>query len=330
MPLLQPTVKPLPDSLSFAGKSALVTGANSGLGLAASLHFAQRHVSTLILAVRTQKAGETTKTALLADPVVRKLPNQPTILIYELELARPSSVAAFASKVLKEVPTLDILLLNAGIGAIEWKTTPENGNERMFQINFLSNAILSLQLLPLLRASAEKSGSTSHLTIVGSRAQDMHTFTKKPVPATVSVFAFLNDRANYSVARYGDSKALVSMWVEELARRTDASSVIVNNICPGMVVTNINDRQPLWLRILVSAVMSVRGRTTEVGGRTLVKAASAGPETHGKMIGDYEVWRVKFLETEAGRNMEKRVWKETLAAAEDLVPGSVERAELRD
>ncbi|KAJ7152665.1 hypothetical protein C8R43DRAFT_1067124 [Mycena crocata] len=329
MGLFQAVIPPLPEALSFAGKSALVTGANAGLGLAASLHFAQRRISTLILAVRTRKAGEATKAALLGDSVVQMLPTPPTILIYELDLARPSSVATFATKILTEIPMLNILLLNAGISTMAWQTTPETHTEHMFQINYLSNAILSVRLLPLLRNSAEVIGSASFLSIVGSRMQTMHTYSKHPIPDTTSLFEFLNDRAQYRIQRYADSKVLVSMWVRELAKHVDASTVVVNNVCPGMVNTNFDAKQAWWFRQIMGVVRAVTGRSAEAGARTLIYAASAGPETHGELLVDYDVWdRIPLLKTENGRKMQKRLWNETLAATESAAAGSIENAKL--
>ncbi|KAJ7754421.1 hypothetical protein B0H16DRAFT_1886542 [Mycena metata] len=331
MPILQPSVPELPTSLSFAGKTAIVTGANSGLGWASIIHLAQRHISTLILAVRTRKTGEATKAALLADPAVRDLPTQPIILIYELDLSRPSSVASFASKILADIPTLNILLLNAGIGNLAWVTTPETQTEQMFQINFLSNALLAVRLLPLLRASAQKSSTTSYLCIVGSRMIPLHSYTKNPIPETSSVFAFVNDPAHFKrFSRYPDTKVLVTMIIRELAKRTDAAEVTVNSVCPGMVKTNIDTKQPLWVKVPASLIQAIRGRTAEVGARSLVNAVSAGPETHGQMLGDFEVWENTFLDTDQGKKMEEKVWKETLAAADTFAPGSVEEANLRD
>ncbi|KAJ7167460.1 hypothetical protein C8R46DRAFT_898947 [Mycena filopes] len=329
MPFIQPPVPELPASLSFAGKTAIVTGANAGLGWASIVHLAQHHLSTLILAVRTRKTGEATKAALLADPAVLALRTKPTILIYELDLARPSSVAAFASKILADISNLDILLLNAGMGTLKWETTPETKTEQMFQINFLSNTMLAVRLLPLLRASAQRSGTTSHLCIVGSRMIPMHSFTKNPVPDSSSVFDFVNDRANFKAfPRYPDTKVMVTMILRELAKRTDAAEVTVNSVCPGMVKTNIDAKQPLWIRSIMVILHATRSRTAAVGARTLVNAVSAGPETHGELLGDFDV--NAFLDTEQGKKMQKRVWKETLAAADSFAPGSVEQAKLRD
>ncbi|KAJ7752186.1 hypothetical protein DFH07DRAFT_904248 [Mycena maculata] len=326
MPLFQPILSPLPNSLSFAGKSAIVTGANRGLGRAAALHLSQRHISTLILAVRTIRNGDTTKAALLADPVVQTRPVQPIILVYELDLERPSSVASFASKIRTEVAALDILLLNAGGGSLRWETTPETHTERMFQVNFLSNAILCVRLLPLLRATAERTGSPSHLSFVGSRTLIDNTFTKYPVPEGTSIFAFLNDPAKFRMMRYPDSKLLVFLWSHSLAMRTDAARVIVNSVCPGMVEADMS-HQSWWVRNIFYILFWIRGRSQEVGSRALVGALAAGLETHGKMLWDYTVWP---NEARLGKEMEERLWDETLAAAESVTPGSVEEAQLKD
>ncbi|KAJ7778589.1 hypothetical protein DFH07DRAFT_865407 [Mycena maculata] len=313
MGLFQAAIPPLPETLSFAGKCVLVTGANSGLGLAACFHLVQRHVSTLVLAVRNNKVGEATKTALLADPIVRGLPTKPIIRIYELDLARPSSVEAFTSRILTEMDW---------VGTMAWATTPETNTEQMFQINYLSNAILCVRLLPLLRHSSETSGSTSHLTIVGSRSQAQHTFTSHPIPDTTPVFAFLNDPAHYRIKRYPDSKLLVSMLVRELAKRLDAAVVTVNNVCPGMTNMNIDSREAWWLRQIVRLLQAIRGRSPEVGARTLVYATAAGAKTHGELLLDYDVWEV--------RKWRKRLWEETLAAAETVAAGSMKAAGLED
>ncbi|KAJ7639074.1 hypothetical protein FB45DRAFT_904639 [Roridomyces roridus] len=330
MGLFQPTLPPLPKSLSFEGKTVLVTGANSGLGLAASYHFAQRKVTTLILAVRTVKSGEATKAALLADPIVSALPTKPTILVYELDLGRPSSVKSFASKILAHTPDLNIVLLNAGIGSLKFETSPEEPhNELHFQVNYLSNAFLSIRFLPLLRSTAQRCGSRSYISIVGSRMQTMSSFIKSPIPDTTSVFAFLNSPKDYNkFTRYGDSKLLVSTFIRELAQRTDASLVIMNAVCPGMVHTSINTKQPLLVRAITGVVFAIRARTAAVGAQSLINAVTAGPEIHGEQLGDYTVWENKFLETEEGKKMERRLWAETLAAVEKDAPGSVQNAGL--
>ncbi|KAJ7639076.1 hypothetical protein FB45DRAFT_904644 [Roridomyces roridus] len=325
----QATVPPLPKSLTFAGKTAIVTGATAGLGNAAALQIAQHNVSTLILGVRSLSKGETTKAEILADPVVAALPTKPSILLYELDLARPSSVASFASKILAEVPTLDILLLNAALAISTFERSPETENELMTQVNYLSNAYLSVRLFPLLHSTAQKAGTKSYLTIVGSRLQDTTDFVKNPVPESTPILEYLNNPKKFKLTtRYSDTKVLVAMFVRELAKRVDPSVVTVNTVCPGLVSTGINSNQPAWLRAVAGTIMALRARTPEVGARTLVNAVSAGPESHGEHLGDYKIWNNKFLNTQNGTSMVTRLWKETLAAIEKEAPGSVQAAGL--
>jgi NAD(P)-dependent dehydrogenase (short-subunit alcohol dehydrogenase family) len=178
------------------------------------------------------------------------------------------------------------------MSTITYGTTPETNSERVFEVNYLSNAILSVRLLPLLRASAEKSKSTSYISIVSSRALPTNSFAKYPIPDSTSLFDFMSDPKQYrGIYRYGDSKMLVSLWVRELAKHTDASVVTVNNVCPGLVSTNIDVIQVWWLKHLLLAVRAVAARSQEVGARTLIYAASAGTETHGEMLADYNVWQ---------------------------------------
>ncbi|KAJ7068521.1 hypothetical protein C8F01DRAFT_612825 [Mycena amicta] len=324
MPIIQPTLPPLPKTLSFAGKTAIVTGATAGLGFAAALQLAQRDVAILILAVRNTKAGEDTKTFVLNDPIVHARSTPPTIHIYELDLARPSSVASFATKIHADISELHILLLNAGIGTLAWGTTPETNCEQMFQVNFLSNALLALRLLPLLRSTAQQTGTPSHLTFVGSRMTRMTSFAKSPIPETSTIFGFMNDQKKYNMARYGDSKTLVAMWIGELAKQVSPADVVINNVCPGMVKTGINDSQPLWLRLVVKAVFALRARSPEVGARTFLNAVSAGEDSHGELLGDFDIEKVQFMQSSEGKKMQEKLWKETSAAAEEFAPGSLE------
>ncbi|KAF7291031.1 hypothetical protein HMN09_01282300 [Mycena chlorophos] len=326
MPLLQPTIPPLPNTLSFAGKTAIVTGATSGLGFEAALQLAQRDIATLILAVRRVAAGESTKAQILADPLVGKRSSPPHIVVLELNLDRLSSVASFANRVHADFPELHILLLNAGLGGLAFITTPENGYEQMFHANYVANVLLATRLLPLLRATAQRTGAPSHLTLVGSRMSHYASFAKKPVPDSESVFAYMNDKAKFGMGRYGDTKLLAAMWIAEAAKRVPASEVVINNVCPGMVKTALNDKQPLWVRVPVNIVFAIRARTAAVGARTLLSAVTAGEETHGQLLGDMTVEKIVFRGSPQGKRLQEKLWKETSRATEEWTPGAAQEA----
>lgn len=76
------------------------------------------------------------------------------------------SVKAFANVMKAEVPIVDFLVLNAGIGTIKLERSL-SGHENMTQVNCLSNVLLTVELIPHLEASAEKAGATARITWVG-------------------------------------------------------------------------------------------------------------------------------------------------------------------
>jgi NAD(P)-dependent dehydrogenase (short-subunit alcohol dehydrogenase family) len=123
------------------------------------------------------------------------------------------------------------------------------------QVNYLSNALLSLELLPLLEATAAVSGAPSHLSWVGSRQLYSSSFGKaRPWTAGQSVLQRMDSKSGYSgLAVYGNTKLLVAMFVTELAARVGSERVVINNMCPGAVNTRMSDVLPLPLRLLVNA-----------------------------------------------------------------------------
>lgn len=60
--------------------------------------------------------------------------------------------------------------------------------------------------------------------------------------------------------------------------------------CPGSINTNMTDVLPFYLRVVMGIVKPLLARPVEVGGRILINAAVvAGPESHGKFLGDKDV-----------------------------------------
>ncbi|KAJ3732853.1 hypothetical protein DFJ43DRAFT_283497 [Lentinula guzmanii] len=330
MLFMQPPVPALPTSLNFHGKTVLVTGANSGLGRAACLHYLQRNVSTLIITVRRASEGEAVKAELLAHPDVK---NEPKILVFELDLSSHSSVIAFASKLRAEIDCLHIALLNAGVFLLDWKVSPHTQNEMTFQVNYLSNAILSLLLLPLLRATAEANSllAPSYLSIVASQKYNESRFIANPIPESTTIFDAFNDEKGFQPwSLYADSKLLVRLFVKELAKHVDPSSVIINCMCPGMVKTNLARNLSFPLRLAGRLVLSVRARSPEVGSRVLVNAAGgAGKESHGEMLVVYQALPViPWIESKEGERMQTSLWRETVEEAEKNASGAIVAASL--
>jgi len=273
MPFIQPTVTPNPDSLNLSGQTVIITGANAGLGFECARQFLMSRASTVILAVRTISKGEAARTSLLANQEIKKRNPGADVKVLKLDMEDYKSVIAFADSVKKEFHDLHVLLLNAGIGQ-------------------LSNALLSLELLPLLEATAARTGQATRMCWVGSRMHHESSLAKKqPILPNESVLAHFDDKSKYlTIAHYGDTKLLCVMFIAEMATRVPKEKVIINTMCPGMVNTGMSDVLPFYLRPAMNFVKMLRARTPEEGAWIINYAAVvAGPETHGRYLEDKEL-----------------------------------------
>ena len=127
------------------GRIALVTGANSGLGLETARALAQRG-ATVLLACRQRSRGEAVRQQLL--PLARA-----GLELVDLDLADLASVAAAASHVQREFGRLDLLINNAGLMAPP-RSLSREGYELQFAVNHLGHFYLTNLLLPDLKYSA--------------------------------------------------------------------------------------------------------------------------------------------------------------------------------
>lgn len=293
MQFFQPTLHPPAENVSFEGQTAIITGANTGIGLETARQLLQRRAAAVILAVRTVQKGEAAKATLLADPTIRALHPHPSITTMQLDMADYASVTSFAAAFQAAHPRLDLLILNAGVGPVVFARSA-SGHERAVQVNYLSNAALLFALLPLLHATAQTTGAASRVTWVGSRAHRsaLPSLIGKAPLDDEDVFAYLDDERRYSgFARYPDSKLLGVMFLDELAQRVGVAEgrVVVNMCCPGMVFTGIADVLPWYVRVPLKAVKMVRARTAEQGAWVSVNAAAGvGAESHGVFLLDME------------------------------------------
>lgn len=129
----------------LGGRTAIVTGANGGIGLECSRQLLDLGLTRLILAVRDEAKGEATRQALTATGTALE-PGQ-TVEVWKLDYASYESVTAFAQRVEHLSPRLDIAILNAGVNRGCSARNPTTGHEEDLQTNHLSTALLVLLLL---------------------------------------------------------------------------------------------------------------------------------------------------------------------------------------
>jgi NAD(P)-dependent dehydrogenase (short-subunit alcohol dehydrogenase family) len=149
--------------VDLRGKTAIITGSNTGLGFECAIQLLDLGLSKLIIAVRSEAKGEEAKKLLLAGRDPNKLP---VILVWKLDLSSYDSITAFAERA-KTLERLDITINNAGLMKKTFEKNPSTGHEETVQVNYLGQALFTLLLLPIIKEknSPEQPG---HLVLVSS------------------------------------------------------------------------------------------------------------------------------------------------------------------
>lgn len=130
---------------SLSGRTAVVTGANGGLGLQTARVLAG-HGAHVVMAARNQAKAQRARDGILADHPSASLEVQP------LDLASLSSVRQAAAAITAGHPTVDLLVNNAGVMATPYGTT-EDGFEQQFGVNHLGHWALTALLMPAILAA---------------------------------------------------------------------------------------------------------------------------------------------------------------------------------
>lgn len=289
MPYFQPGIE-LPSSLSFHGKTILITGASAGIGLAATRLLLLHGAKEIIAGVRSVSKEEAEKAKLLSDPEIKKRNPSGTITVLHIDLEEYDSVLEFANRVKQDYDgRLDMVLLNAGTASLKWARA-KSGHEKTIQVNLLSPALLGLELLPTLEKTARVTGLPSRLTWVGSFVQADHTLEKNPIKVDGGVLGHFDDERNFGGAtRYSDSKYLGTVFVEELAKHVDPNKIIVNDVSPGMVRTGFGEF-PTWFRAIFLVLFGLKARSPEDGAKTYLHALGViGEESHGQYLSDNKI-----------------------------------------
>ncbi|KAH6620985.1 hypothetical protein B0J18DRAFT_213438 [Chaetomium sp. MPI-SDFR-AT-0129] len=322
-PFFQPPVPSLPPGINFSGKTAIVTGATAGIGLEICRQLLTLGVSNLIMAVRNLPKGETVRETLVSEPAVKAANPNATVKVMKLDTELYESVQGFVSAFNAEFQDLHLLIANAGVGTAA-KELVSSGHEKDIQVNYLSNVLLTLALLPTLETTATKTGTPTRVTWTGSR---MHIYSslsgKHPLKkGDTSILKHFDTADPMSMfVRYADSKLLAVLFQLELARHYSPDKVIVNSFYPGQVDTGMTDVLPIYIRIPVNAIKAIRARSPKKAGWIALNAAVvAGSETHGKLLGDMvvqEPW--EFIKSQEGQRVQKMLWNETVDEIGGLV-----------
>jgi len=277
---------PSDPTTSFAGKTVIVTGANTGLGYEAAYKFASLGASHLIIAVRDVRKGEVAKSRL--EERLGPLSKTCLLEVWQLDLSDYDSVKSFAKRVDSELEQLDVAVLNAGVFNLRFGQSHYDW-ENDLQVNTLSTTLLALLLLPKLKETARTTGRTPTLELVSSGTHYMSKLTPEQMSGDIDLLAEFNDSSKFSANKqYGLSKLFLMYALEALSELASGSAadgtpvVFVTSTCPGMCTTEIaRGFDSLLYRIGKAIIGLLLFRTAEQGSRTLVSGALLESRGHG-------------------------------------------------
>ena len=226
---------PVPTA-SQTGKTVIVTGSNVGLGKEAARHFTRLGAATVILAVRSTEKGEAAKKDIEASTG-----RTGVLQVWNLDMSSYQSVLAFADKATKELPRIDVALLNAGVMRTTWEVFEQD--ESTLTVNVISTFLLAFALMPKLVETSRKVNIRPNLTVVSSEVHEFCTFPEKDAPEG-KIFERLNEKVVNGKEvdlgnRYQVSKLLEILFLQAWIERTPVGEVpvIINWVNPGWCVS---------------------------------------------------------------------------------------------
>lgn len=291
------TADQIPDQ---RGRVAVVTGANSGLGLVTATELARRGAH-VVLAVRNTAAGADAARRIAGAVEVR-----------ELDLASLASVRAFAAGLAAAHPAIDLLVNNAGVVLLGPRRTSADGYELQLATNLLGHFALTGLLLDNLAAAGR------------ARVVGLSSITHRNAHLD---FADLQYERHYrAAAAYGRSKLATTVFAVELDRRLRAAGSPVLSVLahPGLTRTNLTPRA--WehrgrLGRVIARAGLVATQPVERGTLPQLHAATAPGVRGGQFFGPSGLWETRGRVAEARLSREaadpavgRRLW----AAAQDL------------
>ena len=276
-------------SADQAGRTFVITGANSGIGKAAAKALAERGAH-VVLAVRDVAKGKEAAAAMTGEPEVR-----------ELDLSDLGSVHAFAKA--WDAP-LDVLINNAGIMAVPQGTT-KDGFELQIGTNHLGHFALTNLLLPQI---------TDRVVTVASGAHRA---------GSVNLDDLNWEHRRYDRWRaYGQSKLANLLFTLELEKRLSeaGSELRATAAHPGWTATNLQSHTENWLQNAFMAIGNKVIAMDEDGGAAPTVYAATEDIPGNSYVGPDGFQEMRGFPTLVGRTpaaadpeLARRLWEESAA-----------------
>lgn len=297
----QGLLEPIGAEERLDGKTALVTGSNTGLGKAVAIQLAERG-AYVFMACRSghPQAGEDVKQAS-GSKLVEMLP---------VDLSDLVSANALCDTLRDRGRCIDIAIFNAGLMPARARRGPQ-GFELMFTVHFLASRLMVNRLLEdgVIVPSATSS-KRPRIIFVSSESHQ----SSKPID-----FDRFGDFVDYGIrdgmAEYGRSKLHLCTYATELARRlnpTQQTEVSVHSLCPGPIASDIAREAPVWIKPLLNPIMKLLFRSPARAADPVMLLAG-GASMEGRNGVYLHMMREKTVSDLAGdRDNGRQLWDRSL------------------
>lgn len=241
--------------MNLKGKTALVTGASSGIGFETALGLARMGARLIITSSDIARGHKA-----LSD--LRSLTGNSAITYFSADLSTRAGCASLCDSVLKEIPALDILVNNAG-GYFPTRILTPDGFEMTFALNVLAPFDITARLLPLLSAA--------------NGARVVHVSSDAQAAGRVRLDNIMGDKGYSGFGAYSASKLALIMLTREMAARYAGKGITFNAAHPGAVRTRFLSHTSPVFQAVGGFFMKLFSVSAETGAQTsLYLAASPG------------------------------------------------------
>ncbi|MDZ7898963.1 MAG: oxidoreductase [Arcicella sp.] len=285
---------------SQKGKTIIITGASSGIGLEAAKVLSQKGAK-IILPVRNLEKGKNA-----VQEIKQQFPSA-DIELMKLDVSDLDSVRAFADEFKKKYNKLDLLLNNAGIMWTPQRELSRQGQELQFATNHLGHFLLTGLLLPLLKATPNSR--------VVNQSSVLHKKTQGQDFEPTIYFNDLNFSENFDTKKaYAQSKLANLLFTYELDRKLKEAKIetISTASHPGYTATNLQKDAGFMMKIM-NVLMAQK---VNMGALPILRAATEsnlkgaeffGPTKMNELKGYPEL--VNSSETSYDKNLAKKLWE---------------------
>lgn len=279
----------------LVGRTVIVTGGTTGMGLEIAADFAHRGAK-VIIACPFEDEG------LHAKKLIERSSGSDKIIFKLLDLSSFASVRQFAADILDTEDRLDILINNAGVGIPDDFVTAD-GLPFIMQVNYFGTFLLTVLLLPLLK----KTGEPSEPSRIVNTASVLHKIGRVDFEKWHKV-----DNDYSKLRKYGTSKLSLVMFTRELSIRLRDTNVIVNVVDPGAVGTAIFKSSGRNWGTFFAFMIGILFKHPWEGAQTALYVSLSS--TAGKMSGKYFKNLKVVLPGNGAYNKEitGRLWDETV------------------